>query len=407
MKAIKYIFSAFCLLALSSCGMTNPWEDWSDEGTMDESTRIRPSEVKKMLCSKDGWKMNYGGTDFYIQFFEDNTCVTNSDENILRPEIETTYHLDYDGADKVILTFEGNSSFLYLEDEPETVFIITDFNDNVITAAGRSYSKNASMAPTTASEIQMNAQNKDAILAKVKALSNLGAGAIQTVDGQFLAYFTLSSDNNNNWSINLLDIVGGAPVYTSYPLTLNVDDDTYGIADAGDLEINGVKIGGIKYAYDGSTSPQMTDPNLKFGGNSAYKWWEVYYDGSWQTHKLILEDCCSELAELASGRHGDIEFDPRAPRNLVFCPPNDNSNYWWYVFFEIGVSCDNDKNVIYFNNDNGTSLPFGGYGNDVDHCKEYMMPVVNLVFSPNGHMVITKDGATYFIETSGKGWFKL
>lgn len=403
MKTVKYILTGLCLLSLSSCGTTDPWKDWMDEGNMDESTRLRPSEVKKVLCSKDGWKMNYGGVDFYIQFFTDGTCKTNSDETILRPEVETNYHLDYDGPAKVILTLEGNSSLQYLEDNVESVLVITDYTESTITAAGLNHDKPMILAPTTVQEIEKNEKTKESILAKVRALESFGSAAVSTADGDFLAYFTLSADNNNNWSINVLDLVNGTPAYTSHPLTLNVEDDTYGIADAGDLEIKGVKLGAIKYSYDGTSAPSLTSDQVKFGGETASRWVSQYGDG-WKTHKIDMASSCAEFAEISGAKSCQIEMDDRSPRNIVFCPPSDN--YWWYVFFELNVSADDSKNIVKFNN-TAKNLPFGGYGDDVAHCEEYYKPLINTLFSSKGLWILDESEGVYFIEAGGKTWFKV
>lgn len=66
MKKIRYTLLASCLFALCGCGTTDVWKDWEDQGTMNEETRLRPSEVKKLLCAADGWKLSYEGVDFYL-----------------------------------------------------------------------------------------------------------------------------------------------------------------------------------------------------------------------------------------------------------------------------------------------------------------------------------------------------
>lgn len=69
MKKLIYIMLSLCCLVFYSCGMTEPWKDWEHEGDM-SADRLRPSEVKELLCAADGWKMIYQGVTFYFQFDE-------------------------------------------------------------------------------------------------------------------------------------------------------------------------------------------------------------------------------------------------------------------------------------------------------------------------------------------------
>ena len=70
MKKLIYIMLSLCCLVFYSCGMTEPWKDWEHEGDM-SADRLRPSEVKELLCAADGWKMIYQGVTFYFQFDEE------------------------------------------------------------------------------------------------------------------------------------------------------------------------------------------------------------------------------------------------------------------------------------------------------------------------------------------------
>ena len=72
MKKLIYIMLSLCCLVFYSCGMTEPWKDWEHEGDM-SADRLRPSEVKELLCAADGWKMIYQGVTFYFQFDEEGS----------------------------------------------------------------------------------------------------------------------------------------------------------------------------------------------------------------------------------------------------------------------------------------------------------------------------------------------
>ena len=74
MKKLIYIMLSLCCLVFYSCGMTEPWKDWEHEGDM-SADRLRPSEVKELLCAADGWKMIYQGITFYFQFDEEGNVT--------------------------------------------------------------------------------------------------------------------------------------------------------------------------------------------------------------------------------------------------------------------------------------------------------------------------------------------
>lgn len=94
MKKLIYIMLSLCCLVFYSCGMTEPWKDWEHEGDM-SADRLRPSEVKELLCAADGWKMIYQGVTFYFQFDEEGNVASDSDETLLKNEVGTDYSLDF------------------------------------------------------------------------------------------------------------------------------------------------------------------------------------------------------------------------------------------------------------------------------------------------------------------------
>ena len=57
MKKLIYIMLSLCCLVFYSCGMTEPWKDWEHEGDM-SADRLRPSEVKELLCAADENRRN-------------------------------------------------------------------------------------------------------------------------------------------------------------------------------------------------------------------------------------------------------------------------------------------------------------------------------------------------------------
>ena len=103
MKKLIYIMLSLCCLIFYSCGMTEPWKDWEHEGDM-SADRLRPLEVKELLCAADGWKMIYQGVTFYFQFDEEGNVASDSDETLLKNEVGTDYSLDFQG-EKVVFAY--------------------------------------------------------------------------------------------------------------------------------------------------------------------------------------------------------------------------------------------------------------------------------------------------------------
>lgn len=402
MKKIRYTLLASCLFALCGCGTTDVWKDWENQGTMNEETRLRPSEVKKLLCSADGWKMNYEGVDFYFQFDENGNVITNTNEKILRPEIEAQYHLDFKGEQTVLLTLAGNTSLQYLKENQESTFLISNYADNAITAQGQAHGLAMNLSPVTSADLAANREAKAAVLHRVEALESISCGAIRKQGGDILAYYTLSSDNDNNWSIQLTDIVDGKVTRANHALTLNVEDNRLGVVTAPGLEIQGHALESITYDYDGATQPVIGNADLAFDFNAGTSWVDAYM-GNWNTHIIDAKASCLDLSLMPESQ---LEMDNRSPRNLVICPGSiSDTDKWHYVFFELNASANGSNSCIVFKN-TAINTPFGGYGNDVNLAKEQFKPLLDLLFCESGLWVWEKDGSTYFIQPTGNGWFK-
>ena len=404
MKKIRYTLLASCLFALCGCGTTDVWKDWEDQGTMNEETRLRPSEVKKLLCAADGWKLSYEGVDFYLQFDENGNVITNTNETILRPELEAQYHLDFKGEQTVLLTLAGNTSLQYLKNNQESTFLISSYASDLIAATGQAHGLTMNLSPVTTADLAANRETKAAILHRVEALENISCGAIREKGGDILAYYTLSSDNDNNWSMQLTDIADGKVVHTNHALVLNVEDDRLGVVTAPGLDIKGHALKSITYDYDGATQPVIGNASLVFDFNAGASWTDAYM-GNWNTH--IIDAKASSL-DLSLMPESQLEMDNRSPRNLVICPgsiSDEDAGKWHYVFFELNAAANNGNSCVLFRN-TAITTPFGGYGNDVNLAKEQFKPLIDLLFCESGLWVWEKDGNTYFIQPAGNGWFK-
>lgn len=352
----------------------------------------------------DGWKLSYEGVDFYLQFDENGNVITNTNEKILRPELEAQYHLDFKGEQTVLLTLAGNTSLQYLKNNQESTFLISSYASDLIAATGQAHGLTMNLSPVTTADLAANRETKAAILHRVEALENISCGAIREKGGDILAYYTLSSDNDNNWSMQLTDIADGKVVHTNHALVLNVEDDRLGVVTAPGLDIKGHALKSITYDYDGATQPVIGNASLVFDFNAGASWTDAYM-GNWNTH--IIDAKASSL-DLSLMPESQLEMDNRSPRNLVICPgsiSDEDAGKWHYVFFELNAAANNGNSCVLFRN-TAITTPFGGYGNDVNLAKEQFKPLIDLLFCESGLWVWEKDGNTYFIQPAGNGWFK-
>ena len=161
----KHTILLMSCLALSSCGMTDVWKDWESQGTLSEN-RLRPSEFEKVLLNNNGrWKLSYEGSTFYFTFGDDYMVVSAPDETyFLKNQVETDYHLDFDGASKVLLSLDGGGALQYLSENAEHTFVVTSFSADKIVASGETYGKEMILTPATLAEINANEQRRKEML---------------------------------------------------------------------------------------------------------------------------------------------------------------------------------------------------------------------------------------------------
>ena len=147
----KTLMMSMCL-ALAGCGLSDPWEEWSDEGKM-PADRVVPSEVKETLCSAEGWKMTYQEVDFYYSFDENGTVTCNS--NLFVDQTLTSYHFNWTDPSSVILTVEGAGHLASLEENPfGNDIVITDYSSESIACTDESGTVSVTMTPVTSADIE-------------------------------------------------------------------------------------------------------------------------------------------------------------------------------------------------------------------------------------------------------------
>lgn len=410
MKKLTYIMLSLCCFALYSCGMTEPWKDWENEGNMSED-RLRPSEVKELLCTAGGWKMTYEGVTFYFQFAEGGAVTSDSDESLLKNAVETEYSLDFQGEKIVLLTLQNGGMLQYLEENQENTYIITGYSDSQITATGQVTGKSLILNSVTSTDMQQAKERKRlAIIAYNKAQSmeilktKLSNGLIRkSATNQFVAHYAMSCDDNNSWKIKISYLDGKVLKHTEYPMTINTADDEKATLGIDGLIVNGITVRALYYKYD--TGDLSTDNStLKVDLNKSSDVLKMY-TSSWKTH--IVDR--NYISDKLSGLLTQIEFDDRSPRNIIVCPGSTSAGQWHYVGFVINPTANDVTGCVYLAN-TGINYILGNYGDDAGLVRSIptYAAFLNLCFSDKGiWMYEDSDSYLYVISPVSDEWFRM
>lgn len=410
MKKLTYIMLSLCCFALYSCGMTEPWKDWENEGNMSED-RLRPSEVKDLLCTAGGWKMAYEGVTFYFQFSEDGAVTSDSDESLLKNAVGTDYSLDFQGEKVVLLTLQNGGMLQYLEENQENTFVITGYSDSQITATGQVNGKTMILNSVTTADLQQAKERKRlAIIAYNKAQSmellktDLSNGVLRNVStNKFVAHYSISCNDGENWMIKISSLDGKVLKHTEYDMAINTDDDVKATLSINGLTINGMAVNALYYKYD--TGDLSTDNStLKVDLNKSSDMLKTY-TSSWKTHIVDRDYISGKLTGLLT----QIEFDDRSPRNIIVCPGSTSAGQWHYVGFVINSTSNDTTGCVYFAN-TGINYILGSYGDDAGVVRSIpsYSAFLNFCFSENGFwMYEDSDSYIYVISPVSDEWFRM
>ncbi|MBO5252164.1 MAG: hypothetical protein J6B31_09285 [Bacteroidaceae bacterium] len=414
MKKFIYIVSIFCLL-LSSCGTTDVWEDWANEGVLSEN-RLRPSELKETLLGTDIWKLNCQGVNFYYQF-DDSKVVTISDETILKDEVTSDYYLDFDGEDKVLLVVRGAGALSYLPNSTDETFVITAFTSQQITATGLNTGTTMNLVASSAADLAANAEaRRVAILERNKALfmeqikTDLSNGVIRTASGEFLAHYAIDRETTESVKVSLIE--DGVLTHTTYPLTITADDEK-AILDLGELDLNGNGLSKIYYAF---ANGKMTLDNsaLTVDDNQDAR---AYFVSGLQTHVVSATNNKGAAPTQIWNELGwnsyvsDLELSDRDTRPFVFCPGSGQApeGPMWYTFYYTNWSLGEEVDRIYFSK-GAPDYPFGAYYDHGAVLEREMPTLFEFLFNEEGHYMVddSYDGKhrIYLLEVNGENWLR-
>lgn len=411
MKKLTYILLTLCL-TLYSCGMTDVWKEWENEGKMSPD-RLKPSEVKKALCAAEGWKINYEGHICYFQFDENGTVITDTDKSILEDKVESDYHLDFDGEKVVLLTMSG--ALKYLPGSPEETFAITDISDREIVMTGRTDARELNFVPVTTAELKANENDKaDALILKKKLeeLAKNGTGVFRNDEERFVVHYAISRNENGNGSIRLSRLNQRVLEHEDIALTWEMGDELVTFTLDEPIAIDGNSLQHLYYSF--TTHAMTSDCALTLDPNKDIV---NYYTGSsWKKHKITNYydhgDAKEELwEELAWRGVGDIEMDDRPERYFVLCPgPED---LIWYILYPTNWTVGDDADRIYFNSGQPTQ-PYGSHDSeDINRANANLSKFFTAFYDEDGFYMIqdrvqVKDkmiSYVYFLSPTSDNWF--
>lgn len=410
MKKLTYIVLIACAAVFSSCGTTDVWKDWENEGNMSEE-RLRPSEVKPVLCSVEYWKMTYQGTTFYFQFNEGGSVTSDTDESILENSVESDYYLDFKGEQTVLLSLTEGGAMKYLTTGNEDTFVITAYSPNEITATGLNNGEAMTLVPSSATEMTANEETKRAIIiaerkaqAAVYIQNGLSNGILRNSStNQVLAHYSLSYVDEN-WAVKISSISEGVLTHTVSNITQDANsDETLALNLDNAVTINGTSIGAFYYDYEsGELTTSVTNAKIELNTSST---WITSYIGAWKTNIVDNANTSASLAGLMT----QIEFDDRSPRNIIICPGTYNGAQFHYVGFETEAASDNLTDRVTLNNTRVNML-FGGYGNDEQTVRSNptFAAFLSFCFSSEGLWIYgDADGYTYVLSPTTDTWFRM
>lgn len=373
---IKIALTAVICLTLGGCGLTNPYEKWLDE-CQENPDRIRPSEVKSVLCTVGTWKTDYEGTDVYFQFSRDGSV--SSDSEIQKLATHSTFNVMSVSSKVVSLTIIGGGHLAYVDSNAEETYFVDEYSETSITVKGKEGGETLVLVPAPSEEFEAINASKEALLATMAAANmfaeaGYGTSSVSDENG-FVCRFAISPEK---CSIRFDIIEGGKLSHKTNSIAV---DDAGNLKLGAPLTIGESTITGL--ALKGSNVKLEGAEELKVARNNVSR--AYFLSGDYETHKINFIDGVGDAVKYVVDEimpHDEwefIEFNERETRPLVFCPREGHEkDRYWYVFFdsfseENGPVVSSEFNdIIYMQESEGT-MPFGDWGFDIskDVEKDY------------------------------------
>lgn len=410
MKNYIYILFLFCLV-LSGCGLAEPWKDWQNECEMSDY-RLRPSELKKVLCEPAGWKMIYEGVTFYFQFNEGGTLNSDTNEKMLDNALEdVTYSLDFQGEETLLISIQNGGMLQYLDENAESTLLVSTFSESEVVATGRDFGKTMTLVPVSTAELQQAKEMKrkaiiayNKLLAVDKLKSELNNGTFCSTSADVLAHYLLSCDISGAWSLRVSYVENGIVNHEQHAVDINLtNDENAELALDSPVSVGGITIGKFYYNY---LSAKLTTDNAQVQCDTRkisdlVAW---YAGGNWKTHKIDKDVIHADFKGMF---HADVELDDRNPRNLVVCPWNGMGSY---VGFNLSLKADNVSGRVVFKLGNPYDM-FGWNNNPDDYARVEQDYAKFLSFcrSADGLYFCSNANGTvvYVLSADSEQWFRM
>ena len=407
MKQLVYIFLSLCSFVFYSCGMTEPWKDWENEGNLGEN-RLRPSEVKSLLCGKDAWKTTYKGVDFYLQFDDGGKVISDTDKTILENEVESDFVIDFQGEDIVLLKLDNSGAFQYLPDGGINTIYITDYSDNQM-KANDGTGVELFFQAVSEQELSDNLADKhQAIVDRNKAhfqerlKTDLNYGVFKDASGRFLAHYKILNDGDEN-QIQMSVLENRILTHTNYTYSIDMSRDDKAIIELGFTSLKGKQVSKLYYKYQNGEFTTDTDvkvlphdmTSLDYYKNNLTTLKINAYDGEGTLQGDAKESLWNELnAYPVRG----IEINDRSQRPLIFCGSN-------YTSYDANYTISDD--IITFHN---TTPPYSVVGweakpQDVENAAPNFL---SAYFHEDGFYLVyevTDKTRLYFLSSTTDNWF--
>ena len=399
---VKIAISALCLI-LSGCGLTNPYEKWLTDDQ--DPDRLRPSELKAVLCDVGTWVVDYDGTDVYFQFGTDWSLTSDSD--IPQVATNSTYNLMSISAQEISLTLVGAGHFSYIESGADETYIVKAFSSSSISAEGKSSGKALTFVPGDENALAAIAATKEALLVTVELCnsfvsSGFKTAAVHNADGEFICRFAINPEPR---TFQFDVIADGELSHTTVGVEANEDG---GLDFASSITLDGKEVSGLVSTSNGVAFKGGDGLKVKSNGDSR-----IYFlGGDYETHAINLRYGRGDAVQYVVNEitphdeWGDIEFNERETRPLVFCPDNDKERYW-YTFFdsfkeEEGAKVSSQYNDIIFMSKSDGYMPFGCWEDDkgeIDNAPEILNTMPRFM---NGYF--HKDGLILVHDYDDEGY---
>ena len=400
---VKIAMTALCVI-LSGCGLTNPYEKWLTDDQ--DPDRLRPSELKAVLCDVGTWMVDYDGTDVYFQFGTDWSLT--SDSEISQVATNSTYNLMSISAKEISLTLVGAGHFSYIESGAEETYIVKEFSSSSISAVGKSSGKALTFVPGDKDALAAIAASKEALLVTVELCNDFVSAGFKTAvahnaDGDFVCHFSINPEPR---TMQFDVIVDGELSHTTVGVEANEDGSLDFVSS---ITLDGKEVSGLVSTSNGVAFKDGDGLKVKSNGDSR-----IYYlGGDYRTHAINLANDRGDAVQyvyneiIPHDEWGDIELNERATRPLVFCPENDKERYW-YTFFdsfkeEEGPKVSAQYNDIIFMSKSDGYMPFGGWeddkGEEINNAPEILNTMPRFM---NGYF--HKDGLILVHDYDDEGY---